>query len=68
MFYVHLPASDSGIETGARQIEHYWLCGTCSQTLRVIGFHGGVAIQSCDRSLQADHPPAVILLRAPQAA
>ena len=65
IFYVHFPASDTGIEAGPRQVEHYWLCETCAQDLRVISFQGGVALQSREGSPMADHPPSMILLKTP---
>lgn len=68
MFYVHLEASPDGVEAGARQVEHYWLCANCAQDLRVVGFHGGVALQTRAGSPLADHPPSVILLKTPQPA
>lgn len=67
IFYFHTPEVSRVSEFGARQIEHYWLCGSCARSLTVVGFQGGVGIQSRDPR-QADHPRSVILLRAPQSA
>lgn len=68
MFYVHLDGSSAGLEGAARQVEHYWLCEACARDLRVVSFHGGVALQFREGLPAAAHPPSVILLKTPQPA